>query len=116
MQKSKSMKPATEAGILLCSLASSGTVQPKGDWHVSGSILLPPLERCAMRLQPRYLWTLFTVLCLAVGAAAAGRPAAAQQNCTDTPCKILLPVVRVAPVEPLLIEPASGAQLITLAP
>jgi hypothetical protein len=40
----------------------------------------------------------------------------AQQNCTSTPCKVLLPLTRVAPVEPLLIDPANGAQIVSLAP
>ena len=72
-----------------------------------------------MRTQPRYLWTLFALLCLALGSAVVGRPARhviAQQNCTSTPCKVYLPLVRGAPVEPRLNDPANGAQIVSLAP
>jgi hypothetical protein len=44
------------------------------------------------------------------------RHAAAQANCTITPCVVLLPLAWVAPVEPLLNEPADGALIESLAP
>jgi hypothetical protein len=69
-----------------------------------------------MRTQPRHLWTLFALLCLALAGATVERQAAAQQDCTSTPCKVLLPLARIAPVEPLLNEPADGAQIASLAP
>ncbi len=69
-----------------------------------------------MRTQPRYIWTLFTLLCLALAGTTFGHRAAAQESCTSTPCQVLLPLVRVAPIEPLLIDPANGAQIVSLAP
>jgi hypothetical protein len=69
-----------------------------------------------MKMRSQRFWILLALLGLALASAAVGRHAAAQPNCTVAPCKIFLAQAQVAPVEPLLNEPADNAQIASLAP